>query len=1062
MKRLTLLLSLLLCWYGSGVLLRAQERVVSGVVTDAADGSPLPQVNIQIKGTQSGTISDNEGRYQLRVPGPETVLFFFYTGYESKEVVVAERSVINVVLGESHEEIEQVVVTGYQKIEKERSTGSYAILNQKELDRVKVADLSDRLEEVAAGVAYNSATGKLQIRGVTSLNANAAPLVVLDGLPFDGGLEMLNPATVKSVTILRDAAAASIYGARAANGVIVVETIKGDGSFQVQYDGMVQVRPIAAVAGLHRMSSAEYVDFTDWLYRNYGKDQLSTSRLVYTDPIRRRFIAWSLGRISESAYQSTLDSLRVLDNRGQIRSLLERVGVYHSHSLTVSGGDKFRFLGTAHYEQNLPNDRRMQGQTASIHLRNLSEFNRYVSMDAGVQVQFSGAKSYTGTASAESFYRNEPSYRMLYGPDGEALQYYLDRSEYGIDSVQNQLGLLEERFFPAKELRKSYQENTGLWGRSHLALTFKPLGVLSVEASGALEFGSGRTKDTDLEESYRMAKLYNNGSVVTPEVKHYIPRGGRLMESLDKSRSYTLRLQANYDQTFGIHRITALLGSEIQEKLDKVSMNELLGYNPQSLAFAYVDEIALVNGVPNTAILNSNLFVYNFNKGEREALERFFSVYSTASYSLLQRYNITGSIRIDQSNLWGTAPGVQWKPLWSVGASWQIDNEAFMENAGRWLNMLVLRSSYGISGNVPRGAYPMIVVEPGINSNVSTLPSLQIENAPNPFLRWEKTATGNVGIDWAMFGHRFTGSAEWYYRLTTDLLGNRPADPTLGWSSVLVNYGRMVNTGVELSMYGQLLAVGDFSISANLLFSYNRSKLLDVRDGEKESTVSRVMTPVQVEGYPYASLFSYRFAGLSPTDGSPELLLQDGTRAPMAKQIEDLTFSGTVVPLFNSSLSLTFGWRGLTLSGTLLYRGGHVMRRPVASYGAWNALGYDRDYLNVWKQPGDEQFEETIPAPSTKNVGQEQQYAWSAADRHILRADYIKLNSLTLAYELPQRWLEPIRIAGFTVAFQVENIVNIPFNKARIDPETVGSTTAAGYWLRKMPPFYTASIKLNI
>lgn len=185
MKKVMLLFLALI---GSVGALTAQERTVSGVVTDAVSSEPLPQVNVQIKGTQRGTVTDNAGRYTLRLPESGATLVFFYTGYESKEVAVIAQREVNVALGESHEEIEQVVVTGYQKIEKERSTGSYAILGEKEIARVRTKSLESRLQEVAAGVAYNSVTKQLQVRGVTSLMANAAPLVVLDGLPFEGTL----------------------------------------------------------------------------------------------------------------------------------------------------------------------------------------------------------------------------------------------------------------------------------------------------------------------------------------------------------------------------------------------------------------------------------------------------------------------------------------------------------------------------------------------------------------------------------------------------------------------------------------------------------------------------------------------------------------------------------------------------------------------------------------------------------------------------------------------------------------------------------------------------------
>lgn len=1061
MKRLV---SLVISFTLTVMVAFSQGRTVTGTVTDAADGAPLPLVNILIKGTQRGTVTDNAGRYTLQVPDGESVLVFLYTGYASREETVGGRTEINVALREANEEIAQVVVTGYQKIEKKRSTGSYAIFGRKDLAQANVRSLDGPLEGLTAGVTYNSVTKKLQVRGVTSLMANASPLLVLDGLPYEGALEQINPATVRSVTVLRDAAAASIYGARAANGVIVIETESGEGAIQVMYDGMVQLKPRANLSGLNLMSSEEYVDYMDWLYRTYGDGRLEKKKGYYMNDLPRRWVErFRDNTITDAQYGTTLDSLRGLSNRDQAQSLLERLGVYHSHSVMVSGGDKYRFAGALRYEQEFPNDRRTRNQSFSLSLMNSSTFNHYVSMNVGMRARLGRTRTFEGLSAADDFYRSYAPYQMLYGAEGEALQFYRDRDEWGIENLERN-GLPAERFVPAEDLWRSYAKGTSRWGRGLLTLTFTPVQPLRVEASGAMEYGWDRARRIDEKDAYGMVKLYNDGSELKPDGAHAFPRGGRLRQTLSETFSYTLRLQANWDQQFGVHRVTALLGSEIRERKDRISGSELLGYDPQTLAVALVNEAELSNGVTGTAKLNKQAFIYNLSRYELEPLERFCSFYTTGSYSLLQRYNITGSVRVDQSNLWGTSHEVQWKPLWSVGASWQISEEDFARNARGWLDRLVLRGSYGISGNVPRGAYPVLVVSPGLNSWMASLSTLTVESAPNPKLRWEKTRTTNVGLDWNLFGNRFTGTLEWYYRMTTDLLGRRPADPTLGWHEVLVNYGKMLNTGVELTILGELLHRGDFRLNSNLVFSYNRSKLLSVR-GVGESVVSRVMGPVAVEGYPFGSLFSYRFAGLSPVNGAPQVHLHRGSVGKKAESLEDLTYSGTVIPQYTGNFALTFGWKGFDLTAGILYYGGHVMRRPVSMYYSWlgGAVGYDRDYLHVWKRPGDEELAETVPAPSTESgIDQAEQYAWSAADKHILRADYLKLNVVVLSYTFPEQWLTPAKIAGLQLIFQVDNIANIPFNRAGIDPEMVGAGVASGVRLRKVPPFYTFSLRMNI
>ena len=1037
------------------------QSPVTGLVTDSLSQQPMAQVTVILQGTHTGTITDAQGAFTVRVPEEGAVLEFHCTGYASQKFTVRPGQHLGVRMQLENLEVEQVVVTGYQTIGKERATGSFAIVGQQALKQLEVPSLMARLDRVAAGLTFNKQTGQLQIRGVTSLNANVAPLLVVDGMPYEGGLGSINPDLVTSVTVLRDAAAASIYGARAANGVIVIETSKGSGSFEVCYDGLVRVQPIPSLKGLNLMDGHELAQCDDYLFRTFGRGVVKPRPGFWSDDHVRQFHKWDVGQIDQATYQSTLDSLAALDNRAQIRNLLERTALYHSHSLTISGGNQYRMIGTARFEQSFPTDARNTNRTLDLSLRSIAAFTPQLRLDLEGQGLLAHDYTKTGVPQANNLYLTLPPWRMLRSPEGLPLAHYKDRDEQSIQSLVA-LGLPEERYVPVEELSRSYDQNNNRWARANVALTYSPLEVLSIEGRGAVEYGWQRRDQVDTKNSYTMIKSFNDGTTLSGGKvdEHVFPRGGRLRETLNESFSYTLRLQANYDQSFAAHRVTALLGTEIRSVRSQGSQNELLGYDPLSLSSTPCDEARLTQGLRETAAIWGN-FVYSPVRWVSDQEERYTSLYATASYCFQSRYNLTGSLRFDQSNLWGTLPRVQWKPLWSVGASWAIAREPFLQ-AVRWVDLLTLRASYGIGGNVPRGAYPILTVEPGYN-DITNLQTLMLATPPNPELRWEKTATTNVGLDWVLFGSRFSGTLEGYYRHTTDLLGNRSSDPTLGWTTLETNFGELVNYGCELTVAGLMLNVAGVTLSGQVLFSYNESKLLKVYDAET-LPVQRVMQAVEVEGYPYASLFSYRYAGLSPDDGSVRIYLKNGTLATRAQKNDDLVWSGTVVPRYTGSLTLSCGWKGLELSVGMMYYGGHVMRKPVPNYASWKmgALGFDRDYRYAWRQPGDELREETIPAFLNRNLAQDEQYAWGAADKHILRADYLQLSTILLRYALPESWLKAIRLKGLRVSFQVDNLVNIPFNKAGIDPATVQLGTAIGQRQRALPPSYTCALHFNL
>ena len=464
-----------------------------------------------------------------------------------------------------------------------------------------------------------------------------------------------------------------------------------------------------------------------------------------------------------------------------------------------------------------------------------------------------------------------------------------------------------------------------------------------------------------------------------------------------------------------------------------------------------------INGTE--ALLGSFNWVYGEYNALTHTEDRYVSFYANGSYTFDERYSLTGSIRIDQSNLFGTDPKYQYRPLWSVGGSWQIANEPFMEDC-MWLNRLNLRMTYGVGGNVPKDAGPyMTVVDSGYNEWVGDFGSY-IQNPPNSQLRWEKTASTNVGIDFSAFNSRLSGSIDYYYKKTTDLLGNRNADPTLGWASLLQNYGSMFNRGVELSLQSVNIQNKNFTWGTNLMFSYNKNELTNL-EGTKETVFYYSAYNVAAVGYPINSVFSYRYAGLDPTNGNVLVYNKEGEKVSKVSSIDDMVYSGTRTPKYTASLKNFFSYRDFDFSFMFVYYGGHVLRDVVAGYmGGAPSANLTRKALNHWRKPGDENIPGVAPS-FNRNIYYTDAQAWYSADIHVKKADYIKLRDISLSYNLPKNWLRKYFIESAAVTCQISNVWWWAAN-GDIDPEAY---TTSGYGWGALtlpnPTTYTIGLSLN-
>ncbi len=1061
---------------------KTTQRVVTGEVVEQTN-EPIIGAVIFAPISKVGTTADMDGKFSLTIPADEKQLIITYVGMVTHVVQLqASQTHYKVVMREDHKLLDEVVVTGYQTISKERTTGAYQILDKKSLSKKINPSLFGRLEGTIAGVQGRSARD-LKVRGISTLIGTTQPLIVVDGMPIEGSLDLINPANIESMTVLKDAAAASIYGARAANGVIVITTVGGKkaGGFSLSYDGTVQLTGKPDLGYLNRIKSADLIDLSEYVAkRDFSQvpwsalEKFKQQLPYYLELITKR----NEGVLSEEEYRAERDRLAAFDNLDQIKSELLRSGVLHTHNLTLTqGSEKSRYVATLNYSGNRPTDIRQKNQSIGFSLRNITNFTERLTTDVSVSGNYSDNYSNDALPDAFSLFYGKQPYTRLKNEDGSYAILPQEKSEYFIRQIQ-QLGLEDEHYTPFLDSNKEWTKRRDNYTRLNAQVTYKLTPELSANAGLQLETDNGYQKSYQDKTSFSVRQERNNATVKKGDAYiSMIPEGGILREIRDSRTDYTARLQLNYDNLIATdHRVTALLGAERRRTYSTATSSYLMGYDDISLGSIPYDAKLLAN-LNGTQSLSGR---YSFNNSAynyvRDNDDRFVSFYSNFSYAYREKYNVTGSIRVDQSNLFGTDPRIQYKPLWSIGTSWAMHREDFIRNIS-WIDRLSPRLTYGIGGNIPKAGGPYLVAKTGKYNTWMHAPSSEVVYPPNKMLTWERTATLNAGLDFSILHSRLSGSIDIYDRQTTDLLGTRSADPTLGWANLLLNYGSMQNRGFELSLNTINISKPNFRWMTNFVFSYNANKLLKV-DQPDASVPNFLKNGVQTSGKPANSLYSLKWAGLYGVDpetkerielGRPHIYSKDkeGEKATLGtNSMDDLIHEGTMTPVWNGGLTNTLEYRDFSLSFSLVYYGGHKLRSvmaPCLDSQSFLTGGYsgDASLAHAWRKAGDEDLPGTTPWISASQVNEAEQLAWYGANIHVIPGDYIRLRDVVLSYSMPQKLLSTLSLQKAVIQLQANNLWYWTANKASIDPEAYSFGLGTPVRLTQAPKTLTVGLSLT-
>ncbi len=1009
------------------------QRTVSGKVTDR-QGNPLPGVGIIIEGTSTGTSTNTDGEYTLKCPDiPNLTLIFSFIGMKTQRETVGSRTQIDVRMEEDVKEMEEVIVTGYQTILKERATGSFSTITSEHIEAKLQPDLTSILEGMMSGVVVDR-KGNIEIRGISTFNAEKEPLLVVDGYPIEGDIESINPDNIENITVLKDGVAASIYGSRAANGVIVITTKRGKaGTLNVSYKGNFGVTLKPDLSALNRVSTEGYIDAElDFYNQNPNSpsmtDRNPMGRVTYLMMMVRE------NRLSEAEAMAEIEELKKVDGLQQVEDNFFRNHLTHKHNLMISGGSETNLFNAAiNYTGERGDYIHTKNSRLILDLNNEWTPNKYVSFGAQANIVFrkdeTPYQSYADILAWESSSLIQP-YDNLIDPETGRPTTIFSTSPYKISTYEVTPGMKDWTYNPIENIGKEMTTNENFQARIGGKLKINLLEGLNLEVGGSWTRGNEKSQTIHDRDSYTVRIAYNDATSIKNNADHYFPDGAVVDESRAVNESYTLRTQVNFNRNFqqDKHRIMFLAGNEIRRSTyDNNVYATRLGYNPTAGSFIPVNLKDYKAGNYNSDMLFRPQFHYSSLKTGSYSYSdnRFVSWYANGSYEYDNRFIISGSIRLDLTNFFGTDPDYRYKPLWSVGGTWKIKNEKFMD-AIDWLNRLNIRASYGVNGNIALNQGPFMILQVGNYNNVTGGISYSISSPANEQLRWEKTRSTNIGIDAAFLNNRINLTLDYYYKNSTDLLANDTNDPTTGFPSLMKNVGKMSNNGIEISLGADIIRNENFRWNAHYNLSHNFNKV-------KKYNVTRLYatnwtgSPKLVEGKPADAIYAYRYAGLND-QGHALCYNAAGEKIAMsAAQAEDLIYAGTTRPKFDMSFTNSFTWKNFNLSCMFIAKLGHKYRKD--SFSGTNYL--NRHVTERWREPGDEA---TKIYPRLQRYSSDRFY-FPYSDFLIGKANYLKLRDVTLTYRLPEKLVSSVGLTNAKLYFQARNLFTVTAKGVDIDPE---------------------------
>ncbi|MBJ6117289.1 TonB-dependent receptor [Pontibacter sp. BT310] len=1025
----------------------AQTKTVTGKVSDQQNGLGLPGVSVIVKGTSVGTATTADGTYTLNVPADGTTLIFRFIGYVPVERAIGNQGSINVTMAVDSKQLDEVIVVAYGTAEKGTFTGSASQIKTEDLAKRPVTNVVSALTGVAPGIQTTSGGGQpgdgpaIRIRGIGSANSSNTPLYVVDGVPYSGGISNINPDDIASLTILKDAAATTLYGSRASNGVIMITTKTGNKNKSQINLKVVQGVSSRGLEEYERVNAYEYYPLLWESYRNSlvyaakNPETMDAANIKATDKIKG-LLGYNPFNVADNAIvgidgkiNPNAQMIYGAENMDWEKALM-RDSRRSDYSMNVNGGTE-----KSDYYISL-------GYTNDKGYLIKSDFERYTArLNVNTQakewfktgINFAGTYSTSNQANDASStgYVNPFYFSRMMGPiypvyalDPTTGKPILDEKGNKIYDLGNmtQLGLSNRpsNGSPGRHVVAETEWNSNDFVRN----------MISARTFGEIKFLQNFKFTTNLS-----LDLTNySGSTYQNKIVGDGAPAGRSSQTKTTTTSYTVNQLLNYNKTFAdVHSVDMLLGHE----------NYALDYN-----YLY--------GFRQGQVLDGNTELGNFtttnsltSSTDRHRIESYFS---RINYSFDERYTLSASYRRDGSSKF--SPDYRWGDFWSIGAGWRLDNETFL-NLPSWVDMLKIRGSYGeigndgiLDANGNSNYYPyMGLYSVGPSFNNASEPGFLLQTVPSPELVWEASRSFDFGFDFGLF-QRVSGSVEYFHRISDNLLFEVPLPLSSGLLSKSENNGTMYNKGVELELNGDVVKTKDFTWDVNFNWTTFKNEFTKLPSEEQISGSKKWMVGKSIYDY-----WLREYMGVDPATGEAiyRANIFDETNSKVLANGDTVTnninnaryhYTGSAIPDFSGGIRNTFTYKNLSLSVLMTYQvGGKVYDSNYASLMSPGSYGQalHKDMLNRWQNPGD------ITDVPRMDAGRLTDFSSGTSDRWLIDGSHLNIRSVDLTYTVPSAIASKLQLQGARVFLSGENLAMFAKRKGLNPSQSFSGVTSNSY-----------------
>ena len=1047
------------------VVIKRKPVPSSNVVADEADPAPpleirgrvvnekgeaLEGVTVGVKGTKKATPTDASGEFTLKDIDKNAILVFTSVNTETLEMKIGGNTEILVTLKtkvSSMVEIQVSVNTGYQRISRERYVGSVATLDSAAFHRRAGMDIISRLDGTVTGLLIDKKSSSvaiehMQIRGASTLGTNTdmMPLLIVDNFPFRQSLDAINPNDVESVTILRDAAATSIWGARAGNGVIVITTKKG----KYNQPARLSVSSIATIKEKRdlyyypQVRIPDIIDIEQQLFKagKYDGDLANTSTWPIMSPVVELLAARRAGLISAEDSAVQINAMKQSDLRRDLNKYVYRSPVTQQHYINLSGGNEvFNYNFSGGYNWSI-NDIRHAKADDGYTISTSAAFRPVKNLEVTTALNYSHSNRSGNNFSIQS--KTFP-YLQLADAEGNALAVGNKRMPY-LDTVGGGK-LLDWKYRPLDEIKNTDQVYSTQYVSINAGFSYRlPFG-LSFSAAFQRITQTGNQHTFYSTNSYYARSLINtftNLSQASPNLRNPVPIGGILDIDNSESISRNMRGQLNFTRLFGTrHSVTSMVAAEVGDSRTTGDANRLYGYDQETGSYASTIDFATF--FPTYNGIEGNQQIPNQSKTLPKQTSRFVSFVGNVSYTYHSRYSVYASARKDGSNFFGVNTNRKWKPLWSAGVGWDITREDFFKV--KWISSLRLRSTYGISGNPGNiSGYVTMTYSTAMNP-YSGFPIAFLNGAPNPDLKWENVRIINNAIDFSLWDNRVSGSVDIFQKKCTDLIGFNVIPPSTGLLSVTTNIAQLSGHGFDITLSSKN-TTGAFGWRTNFGISYARTvvdKIVLFSSNAYPKAQDAISNYINAySGRLAYGVSSYRWAGLDPATGNPQGYLHGqistNYNAIFNDTLGNQVFHGSSIPLYSGFFGNSFTWKRVTLSANITYRLKFFFKKPsIDYYSLVNQLNGHADYYQRWQKPGDE-LHTNVPS-FTYPVNADRESFYQNSEINVLRGDNIRLQDIRLQYN----WSLNKVFKRISTYIYVNNLNLILWrkNNSKLDPDFV-------------------------